>query len=224
MKHEEPTLTVELHEEENLFFKGVRIMYPNLWTPGNYNGQSTGYDALLLVPKSNTEAVKFVTWYLSEVANASDIQLSKAQTCVQDADKANKEPPQAGCYLIRPRSPLYPPEVYDPDNNELIHQTDQYCYSGSYCNVLTRGFGRGKKGSLKPFIGLNPLLFQHVADGDRIGGVGLSRSSIASALGGEPKKADRSSFKGRSSFLSTPEDSDGLKYLDDDIVDDDIPF
>ena len=215
-----PTLSLDLHDEENLLFKGIRIIYPNLWEPGTYEGDSTGYDALLLLPKDNTEAVKMLQWYLTEVAKVNDINIAQAQICARDADKAGKtEPPEAGHLMIRVRSKLYPPRVFDANMVEHSQESDEICYSGSYCNVLTRGYGRPKKGKLKAHIGLNPLAFQHVADGERVGGGSISDDGVASAFGAAPKKPDLTNTK-----TAAPEGFGAIKRNPQDDFDDDIPF
>lgn len=220
----QPELSIELHNEENLLFNGIRILYPNLWRMGEWKDEPSGYDAVLLLPKDYEDGVKYLQWYIAEIAKANDIKLRKGITCVRDADDEGKtEPPYGGHFLIRVRNKKYPPRIFDPDMAELLNETDQFCYSGSYCNVLTSGWGMTGEKHGKPYVGLNLRAIQHIADGERIGGSMASDGEVASAFGADPKKPNLGNMPASSgpTRISGDNSQESSHYGD---WDDDIPF
>ena len=188
-----PKLSVELYNDEDLLFKNVRIAWPSFFKPAvNKDGKVTGFEALLLVPKSDTESCRYIKWYIKTVAEGNGIELKTyATTCIRDADQEGKDSDyEKGCLLIRVRSKNYPPRVFDSEMVEQTEERNGVAYNGSYCDVLSRGWARTKiRETGKPYVGLGVLAVRHAADGERIG-TGITDDSIAGAFGAPLKKPD----------------------------------
>ena len=189
-----PELELTLYDETDLLLSNVRIVFPSLFKPAKFKEKETGFEVTCLVPKDDEHSVAMLKAYISQVAQEAGVKVKKGKTFVRDADEEDKEQDYLkGMLLVKGRSPKVPPQVYAGDDQgnllELDEESagDKYCYSGSYCNVLLRGWAANHP-EAGPRVGAYLLAVQHVADGERLGGVTISQDQVAAAFGAKGVK------------------------------------
>ena len=185
---EVPELDIESYDETDLKLMNVRIVYPSLFQTAMFNQEDTGYyECRMLIPKEDEHAVAMLNWYMESVAAEKNFKPLPGKTFVRDPEQEGKEAEYLeGQLIVTPRS-KFPPKVYRMDGDDMIVLDeescgDKYCYSGSYCHVLIRGWAMIHKKYGKR-VGAYLVAICHAADGERISGGGVTDEQAASAFG-----------------------------------------
>lgn len=212
--------------------KGVRICYPNLFTPKPYNNKpgTEAYSAAFLIPKSDKEQIKAVKAAILEAAKEKfngdetkakkfikSVKGSKQQYCFRDGDTktGNDAETFADHHFIAGRSATVAPKVVDnpakdkKGNERLLTEKDGKIYPGCYVNVVLDIYAQtGENAGVR--CGLKGVQFH--SDGAALGG-------------GAPASVD--DFDDLSDGTDAPdmdddEDDDDLDLDDDEDEDDDF--
>jgi hypothetical protein len=135
-----------------IMLKKVRLSFPVLFTPkARDEGKDPQYSTMLLIPKSDKEAIKA----LREAEKAAAAEKwgkapSKLASIIHDGDDEDNEgyPEREGHYYMTvSANQQYRPGIVDKNRQPVIDQSE--VYSGVYANVTVRPFGydfKGKKG------------------------------------------------------------------------------
>lgn len=230
---EVPQFAVEDFQEDKMILRNVRILFPALWFPAEFDGDLQGYQLKGLMPKDAKEHLGRLKGYLDEVVEERGLANEEHQEyCVKTGKSESVE---EGHYVVTVRSKKFPPRVFTPEMVQLTEETEKWCYGGSYCDIMVKGWASKHKKSGKVFAGLNLLAVQHKHDGERLSGGAASDTDVEAAFGAAPRKPDiRDSGTGS---LASPArhkrptqdfpDTSGPKQVqqdDPDDFDDDIPF
>ena len=221
-----PAPSVETDGKGNITFKNVRIAYPALVEPNVYQGDPTGYELTILLPKEDREVAKFLKDYLEAVAEENGNAFIPACSPVRDNDAEKKDQPHlVGTWSIKTRSRRTPPRVFKADMTELEGEDKAEVYSGCYAHVFCRGWSVVSAKAKKPWAGLALAAVQFAADGVRLGG-GVSNEDLTAAFGAAPKKptlASKAATPAKTGKGGPAPVPSGSNTMPEDF-DDDIPF
>lgn len=165
----------------------VRFSYAHVFEPRSTNGGDPKYSVALLIPKSNTAAVKLI-----EDAIAAAKQLGKTsrwggkipgncKTPLRDGDVEREDDENyKGCYFLNASSPARSkPAVKVADGGELFDAMDsEEFYSGCYGAAVINFYPFDASGNRGVAAGLNVVV--KTRDGDKLSG-GIN---VDEALGG----------------------------------------
>lgn len=160
--------------------KNVRIAFPTLWEPTQFNGQGDyKFEVTALIDKTRTEVFEDIENAIKKVAikkwgvkDADKIIKSirniPNRFCLRDGDEKEYDG-YAGNMFIKASSTARP-TVVDRDRTSLTAQ-DGRPYSGCYCNVSLEFFAYDNSGK-----GISAKLrgVQFLRDGDAFAGGGVA--------------------------------------------------
>lgn len=159
----------------------VRFSYAHVFEPRSTNGGDPKYSVSLLIPKSNTAAVKLI----EDAVNAAK-QLGKTskwggkipgncKTPLRDGDTERPDDPAyAGCYFINANANSAP-GIVDADRNPILTRSE--VYSGVYGRASITFYAFNSSGNRGIACGLNNL--QKVRDGEPLGGKASAEDDFA---------------------------------------------
>lgn len=158
-----------------LMLKNVRLSFPKLWNPEQYNGKGAfNYSASFLIEKDSAN-YKAVMAHALEALNAKfpgkgaallkSIQGNNNRCCIVDGDTTDYAG-HAGHISVRAKSKTRP-LVIDA-NRAPLAEADGKPYAGCYVNAQVEFFGYDTEGSKGLSAGL--VAVQFAKDGDSFGG------------------------------------------------------
>ncbi len=165
--------------------KTVRFSYCSVWEPKSINGGKMRYSVSLLIPKSDTAAVKALQDGIGEAYRLGEAILkgkgslppiSALKTPLRDGDlERPDDPAYAGMWFLNANSD-HAPQIVDAACNPILDRSE--FYSGCYGRATISFFAFNTNGNRGIACGLNNL--QKLRDGEPLGG----RTSAAADFGG----------------------------------------
>lgn len=155
-----------------------RLSYPQLFKAKSFGGNDPKYSAALLIPKTDTLAVKAIKAAIEEAKqNGKDKWGGKIpsnlRSPLRDGDEEREDHPEyAGMYFIN-ASAINQPKVYDRDGSEIIDPEE--IYAGCYVRADINFFAYSTNGNRGIGAGLNSVM--KWADGERLSGYTASASA-----------------------------------------------
>ena len=127
-----------------IVLKNVRLSYPELFTPGTYEGVSTGkYSATLMIPKTDEykEVIsKIGSAIKTLMADNGAVRLASDRICFRDGDQSGKEDYADHWTLRASTKKGRPPQLLKPslDLNDPITEADGLLLPGCYVSASLR--------------------------------------------------------------------------------------
>lgn len=194
-----------------IILRNVRIAYPELFTPGSYEGVSTGkYGATFLIPKTDEHKLfieKIGVMIKTLLKDNGAPKLASDRICLRDGDESGKAA-FAGCWTLRAstKKGVKPVIVVRRGHTlEAVGENDDLIVSGCYVSASLRlwyqsNYGRRLNAELLSVLYMGP------------------GEPLAGANNYDPSEAE-DDFRDILGDASTPTSSNG-----NDISDDDLPF
>lgn len=189
---------------------GGRLSYPNLWTPGMYEGaRKTGLDSSFIVSKDQPDLIKEIKLSYLKMANALNPKIKKLSQLKDCKLKMDAE----GNLIIQTNNTMdYPPVYFNlkgkKENNPIAAGAPAELYAGCYTKAKLSFNPTMNEGKVKVWIGITAIQFAE--DGERLGG-GLTDDEVEEGFG---------AVKGADMSGGELEDDTGADDLGDELEDD----
>ncbi|WP_419630373.1 ssDNA-binding protein [Thiolapillus sp.] len=127
-----------------IVLKNVRLSYPELFTPGSFEGVSTGkYSATFMIPKTDDYKgliSKIGTAIKAMIAENGGVRIAPDRICFRDGDQSGKEDYADHWTLRASTKKGRPPQLLKPslDLNDPITEADGLLIPGCYVSASLR--------------------------------------------------------------------------------------
>ena len=157
-----------------IVLKNVRLSYPELFTPGSFEGVSTGkYSATFMIPK--TDEYKGLisnigTTIKALIAENGGVRIASDRICFRDGDQSGKEDYADHWTLRASTKKGRPPQLLKPslDLNDPITEADGLLLAGCYVSASLRIWYQQNYGRR---INAELLAIAYVGPGEPLGGM-----------------------------------------------------
>jgi len=154
--------------ENRLMLSGVRLSFPSLWKKATFNGDTTKFEAtLLLDKKKHKKVIKKLNAMIDETKGKH--KLKEDRIALKDGDDSEYDG-YAGCMSLKAANNTRP-TVIDRDRSPLTEE-DGVVYSGCYVNAMVSPWFQDN--SFGKRVNFNLLGVQFVKDGEAFSGGGSS--------------------------------------------------
>ena len=156
----------------------VRLSYANVWEPRTSKDGKPRYSVSLIIPKSDTKAVRDIQAAIEAAYKEGEsklkdpkrglppLQALKTPLRDGDIDRAG-DPVYAGNYFINANAnPEHPPQIVDGNVQPILNRTE--VYSGVYARVSINFYAFDNSGNKGIACGLGNI--QKVRDGEPLSG------------------------------------------------------
>lgn len=158
-----------------IILKNVRIAWPHLFEQNTFQGDPTGYDALFLISKKDTENVTIVKKQIQKLLVENDAKgLKSNKICFKDGDLEDKQE-YYGFYILKSTSKNNQPLVLHSDKTQATKENNPI-YSGCYVNASVDFWFMNNQYGKRVLSNLHAVMFSK--DGDRIGNGAPSKDVI----------------------------------------------
>ncbi len=161
----------------------VRFSYANVFVPTSMEGNDPKYGVALLIPKTDTETVKFIQQAIQAAAEEGKAKLggkipAKLKTTFRDGDEEKPDDEAyAGHYFLNCSSKTKP-GVVKKGSAGLVEITDETeFYSGCYGKAVVNFYAYNSNGNKGVSAGLNNLL--KTRDGEAFAGKARAEDDFA---------------------------------------------
>ncbi|WP_419635201.1 ssDNA-binding protein [Thiolapillus sp.] len=157
-----------------IVLKNVRLSYPELFTPGSFEGVSTGkYSATFMIPKTDEYKgliSKIGTTIKALIAENGGVRLASDRICFRDGDQSGKEDYEEHWTLRASTKKGRPPQLLKPslDLNDPITESDGLLLAGCYVSASLRIWYQQNYGRR---INAELLAIAYVGPGEPLGGM-----------------------------------------------------
>ncbi|WP_419618367.1 ssDNA-binding protein [Thiolapillus sp.] len=157
-----------------IVLKNVRLSYPELFTPGSFEGVSTGkYSATFMIPKTDEYKdliSKIGTTIKSLIAENGGVRIASDRICFRDGDQSGKEDYEEHWTLRASTKKGRPPQLLKPslDLNDPITEADGLLLAGCYVSASLRIWYQQNYGRR---INAELLAIAYVGPGEPLGGM-----------------------------------------------------
>lgn len=153
----------------------VRLSYANLFEAKSVNNSDPKFSVSLIIPKKDKATIAKIEAAIKEAIEEGKSKKfggvipKKLKTPLRDGDEERDDEAYANSFFINANSNQRP-IIVDEDKNEIIDKEEVYsgCYAKAIITFYPYDFN-GTKG-----IGCGIQAVMKVADGDRLGGGGVS--------------------------------------------------
>ncbi|WP_419607617.1 ssDNA-binding protein [Thiolapillus sp.] len=127
-----------------IVLKNVRLSYPELFTPGSFEGVSTGkYSATFMIPKTDEYKgliSKIGTTIKAMIAENGGVRIAPDRICFRDGDQSGKADYEEHWTLRASTKKGRPPQLLKPslDLNDPITEADGLLIPGCYVSASLR--------------------------------------------------------------------------------------
>lgn len=127
-----------------IVLKNVRLSYPELFTPGSFEGVSTGkYSATFMIPKTDEYKgliSKIGTTIKAMIAENGGVRIAPDRICFRDGDQSGKEDYEEHWTLRASTKKGRPPQLLKPslDLNDPITEADGLLIPGCHVSASLR--------------------------------------------------------------------------------------
>jgi len=145
--------------------ENVRLSFPSLWKKAVFDGDTTKFEATLLIPKGNTKLIGRLNAMIEQTKGKHKIKAERI--ALKDGDESEYDGYEGNMSLKASNETR--PTVIDKDRTPVIEE-DGIVYSGCYVNAIVQPWLQNNAFGKR--VNFNLLGVQFVKDGDSFTGGG----------------------------------------------------